>query len=273
LRAEGFTPRPPAASPTVSESERAPVERRDLVYSKLLRELLTLEGTHARGLLARGLSRTEVERAGYASTPTEGRGDEIARELSGRIDLEGVPGFYRDAGRWRMVSVARGFFVPYRDEGGRVQGLQVRPDDPRGAKYFWLSSREREGGTGPGSQIHFAAPHLIGDSRELVITEGGLKAHVCAFLSGQTVIGVPGVGNFGRDFAARLKSFAPHVRLAVVAYDRDLIEKREVYAALLKLCDQLQSRSFEVSVRTWPPPSKGYDDFLLSELEGAEVAA
>jgi hypothetical protein len=275
LRVDGFTPRPaPSPTPKVAEAERASIELLDPAYSKLIRDLLTLEETHARQLLARGLSRDEIGRAGYVSTPAPEKADSIARRLGDWIDVEGVPGFYRDGGAWRMVRTPRGILIPYRNEQGQIEGLQVRPDVPRGgAKYFWLSSRERERGAGPGSPVHFAHRHLIGRAREIVITEGGLKAHVCAHLSGQTVIGVPGVGNFGQDFAARLKRFAERVRSAVVAYDRDLIEKREVYAALLRLSGQLAAAGFDVTARTWPPPSKGYDDYLLSQIQSAEVQA
>lgn len=276
LRGADFTPKPaPPSPPKLIEVERASIEVRDPAYCKLLRDLLTLEECHTHQLLARGLSHDEIRRAGYVSTPAPEVSNSIARRLAEWIDVEGVPGFYREGGAWRMVKVGRGILIPYRNEQGQIEGLQVRPDDRRGgAKYFWLSSREREKGASPGSPVHFAHKHLIGQARELVITEGGLKAHVCAHLSGQTVIGVPGVGNFGQDFAARLKRFAPRVRSAVIAYDRDLVSKPEVYSALMRLSAQLQSEGFEVAVRVWPPPAKGYDDHLLFELqrEGARAA-
>jgi hypothetical protein len=63
------------------------------------------------------------------------------------------------------------------------------------------------------------------------------------------------------------------LRCVAVAYDKDLLEKKEVYGALMRLTAQLEQARFQVRVRTWPGSAKGFDDYLLSQLTGQEVQA
>ena len=58
-----------------------------------------------------------------------------------------------------------------------------------------------------------------------------------------------------------------------VAFDRDVLTKPHLAAALARLVAQLRAERFTVRVRTWPGESKGLDDNLLSNLVEEEVAA
>ena len=91
-----------------------------------------------------------------------------------------------------MVRCRPGYFVPYRDERGRIQALQVRLDSPLTgkAKYLWLSSAGRDGGASSGAPVHHAQHHLLADAEEVTVTEGALKADVIGFLTQAPVIGV-----------------------------------------------------------------------------------
>jgi hypothetical protein len=128
-------------------------------------------------------------------------------------------------------------------------------------------------GASSGAPLHFARVDLLTDAEEVIITEGALKADVAAFLSQSPVIAVAGVSNFGSNFAARIRATFPKLRRAILAYDRDFIENPPVYQALVRLSAQLERARFQVRMRTWPPPAKGYDDFLLSQIKRQEVAA
>ena len=119
------------------------------VLRTLVDEHLTLSSAHRDSLLARGLTREVIERNGYASAPTRARAAEIVRSLS-PLGLEGVPGFYLEGGTWRMAITSPGFYVPVRDEHGRVSGLQLRRDSGS-PKYLWLSSSGRGCGTSSGA--------------------------------------------------------------------------------------------------------------------------
>src|ERR1041384_2746276 len=249
---------------------RAPVVHRDGIYAPLLRKHLTLSDAHLAKLRVRGLSAAEIERRGYKSTPTRTQANEIAAALA-TCGLEGGPGFYRDGDRWRMVRCASCFFVPYRDEHGRIQAMQYRLDEPLGGKtkYLWLSSRD----CSSGAPVHHANHHLLPDAEEVTVTEGALKADVIAHFTQAPVVGIAGVSTFGADFATHLRTIAPRVRSVVVAYDMDLLTKREVQAALEALTAQLERARFRVRVRTWPAQWKGFDDYLLAQLQRREVTA
>jgi hypothetical protein len=247
--------------------ELAPVEHRDGVFCTLLRRELSLCPAHMGKLLARGFMLEEVERLGYASTPSPECGDKIAQTLS-IYGLEGVPGFFENGGRWRMVRRPPGFFIPYRDEHGRICGLQSRVDEPRGgakyrgAKYLWFSSQSAPSGT----PVHYARHHLLHDTDELLITEGALKADLSAFLLNRPVAAGAGVNCF-KGFAAELRETWPHGRTALLAFDADLFVNAHVRRALETLARDLERARFRVRVRTWPANmGKGLDDYLLTVL-------
>jgi hypothetical protein len=166
-----------------------------------------------------------------------------------------------------MSRAGTGFFIPYRNELGMIEGLQLRrfPDGGRD-KYLWLSSKEKPSGASSGSPLHFSRAQMLASTDEVVITEGALKADVAAYLSGAPVIAAAGVSNFGDRFVEHLRTSFPNLRRAVIAFDRDLLEKAQVSRALLHLSQQLEQARFMVRVRTWPPPAKGYDDYLLSQV-------
>lgn len=265
-------PLPPRARPAPRPGTTSPSagpDHVDRVLRVLIREHLALSPVHRESLLARGLTCDALERNGYASAPTHARAAEISRALS-RLGLEGVPGFYREGGAWRMAVTAPGFYIPVRDERGRVAGLQLRRDS--GApKYLWLSSANRPCGASSGAPPHFAG--VGADVEELLVTEGALKADVISCLSGAAVVGLAGVQAFGDDFSSRLRRSFPRLRRAVVAYDRDLVNNPHVFSALERLIDQLRGAFLQVRVRVWPSPHKGYDDFLLSLLHPQGGAA
>jgi DNA primase len=267
-RHASVTAAPP--KPARPRIERAPLEHRDGIYTTLLRGHLKLKDEHRAQLRRRGLSDAEIERNGYASAPDEVRGFGIADALSA-YGLEGVPGFYREFKRWRMAR-ASGLFVPYRDAHGQIQAMQYRPDMTRGGKYIWLSSPD----CSSGAPQHFARGHLLKDAREVLITEGGLKADVISFFTQAPVIGIAGVSTFQDDFGGVLRREAPRLRDVLLAYDRDIYDgkKPEVFNALERLDGVLTRSGFRVRVRTWPGEAKGFDDYLLSQsTRRAEVAA
>jgi hypothetical protein len=266
----------PAAAPHAGV-ERAGVERRHAVYTALL-HALTLSDEHLSALLHRGLSCVEIERLNFKSTLQRGTEAKITRELSQSFDLRGLPGFYQTAGKWRVAgtATASGFFIPYRDEQGNIEGLQIRRWPYTGSdKYIWLSSKDKLLGASSESPVHFARVDLLTGAEEVIITEGALKAGVIAYLSQSPVIAIAGVSNFRQDFATRIRASFPKLRQTIIAYDRDYIEKPQVYQALMRLTAQLERAHFVVRIRTWPTTDKGYDNYLLSQLahQGREATA
>jgi hypothetical protein len=277
-RARNGTPPRPQTSPPAQETPRADVDKLDGVYSQLLKSL-PLAPQHRHDLRRRGLSDGHIARIGFASTPSQAVAAHVVEQLA-PLGLDGVPGFYRERGSWRMVGMFKGYFVPYRDAEQRICGLQYRLEQPiDDAKYIWLSSatdregKARDGGSSSGSPVHFARPDLLAGASEVIITEGGLKAEIIAALIEQPVIAAAGVTTFGEGFAARLRRSFPQLQRVVIAFDADLWIKPQVFAALERLAAQLERARFFVRIRTWPQQFKGFDDYLLAQVRGEEVAA
>jgi Domain of unknown function (DUF3854) len=229
-----------------------------------------LSHQHREKLRRRGLSDLAIERNGYCSTPAPEHAEQIARAFDWPR-LAGVPGFYRAGVCARMVRCASGFFVPYRDEHGRIQAMQYRLDEPLNGKtkYLWLSSRQ----CSSGAPAHHAYHHLLADVEEVTVTEGALKADVIAHFTQAPVVGIAGVSTFGADFATHLRMVAPALRTVIVAFDMDMLQNCAVRAALETLTRQLQRAGLRVRVRTWPVQWKGFDDYLLAQFQRQEAHA
>ncbi len=264
-------PQPYRTAPTIEETLRAEDDRVVAVYADLLRLHLVLSEEHRQQLRARGLDDISIEVNGYVSTPPPLFAANVARALARNHDLRGVPGFYRDRDAWRMVEARAGFFIPVRGADSRICGMQIRRDE--GApKYVWFSSRDRNGGASSGSPVHFAKPHLLKDAREVMVTEGALKADIAAHIMNAPVIAAAGVSNFGADFAASLKEQFPKLTTIYTAFDMDFENNEHVRRAMFRLVSQLERARFTVRVRAWSEKWKGIDDYLLA-VSRMEVAA
>jgi DNA primase len=237
------------------------IGQRHPVYSALL-DMLPLSGKHADHLLLeRGLSDFAIARNGYATWPTdEDRRRRICRELSARFNLEGIPGFYRQDGEWRMVGrLWAGFLIPSRDARGLITALSIRLDNPADGKYLWFSSR---GALSP--QPHFVRPWRVNTDREAILTEGVLKSDIIADLLDCTVIGLPGTAAFSDDLGEQIRAELPNVERIAIAYDADFQTKPQVLQQLTRLREVLLNSRFQIDRLTWPPEEgKGFDDYLL----------
>jgi DNA primase len=251
----------------------------NLVYGSLLAPL-GLSDERRDGLFARGLHRRQMYSAGYRDTPSKEEAQALVDDLV-PLGLEGVPGFHRRGGRWRIAGTYPGFFVPYMDVRGRVLGLSYRLDvplvDEKGkvtAKYLWLSSdpearyddggQKFPGGTRIRVPLHFARPELIPASPDILLTEGSLKSQIAAELLGLPFIGAGGVDQWGEGFAEQFKRMFPGKR-AVVCYDSDWRSNEHVRRALEKLMADLRDAGVRYVVRSWPQhEAKGIDDLALA---------
>lgn len=165
------------------------IEETDRVYSTAL-DLLAVPGGDEEGdLLRRGLSAGDILQAGYRSIPRT-RSDrrvfmETMKDLVGELVLRRCPGFTDKNGRlsfWYADWIGPGYVVSYRDERGRINGLQLKVV---GGKYLNAS------GATPKLMYHVAGDPVL--RRDLYVTEGGLKAEVAARKGLLWVMGVPGL--------------------------------------------------------------------------------
>lgn len=264
------TPRYP--SPAQPESPRADAEHVSNVYSLLLEQLSLREG-HRVKLTLRGFTDAEVDRLGYVSAPNHAEADAVAERLS-NYDLRGVPGFYRQAGRFKLRDLGSGIYIAARDAQRRIRGIQIRRDE--GApRYIWLSTPPDnfEGGASSGAPVHFCRPERIRATGEAILTEGALKGAVISYFLNRGVVSVAGVSTFTEDFGQQLKADFPELRHVRIAYDNDWQQKREVRKALFRLQGTLRRAGLRWSVRKFPDAYKGYDDYLAATVLREEVVA
>jgi hypothetical protein len=263
----------PFVKPSRPRPAAASASHRHKVYSALL-EARPLSEHRYNNLLGRGLTPTLIEANGYKDTPSREESDALAQSLA-HLGLEGVPGFFFMRGAWRLRwCEPAGFFVPYRDFDGRIQGMMWRYDkEVDKKKYRWLSSNPEDTndagnikfpkGASSRAPLHFARPELIASSSDIWLTEGALKADVASFLLNVPFIASGGVSQWGSDFAERFKDRFPKHR-AVIAFDRDFQSNKDVRRALDSLVSQFVAAHVPYVVRTWSRPEKGIDDLALA---------
>lgn len=245
------------------------VESRNETYSALLGEL-TLSKEHYNSLVLRGLRKEDIEKNGYKTVPVLGvkKIPKLLRQQG--LELAGVPGFFKKDNQWAMLEMGRGFYVPVRDlDGvikdldtglGQIQGLQVRMDKPtRNNKYMWLSTRDYVSGCGAETWCHFKGY----PEKEIILTEGPLKADIIYRFLNKPVIAVPGVNALKHldDIFETLKKLG--VKKINTAFDMDFKTNPHVQKGYEKLLNKISSYGFKYEMLFWDEEYKGYDDYLL----------
>jgi hypothetical protein len=256
-----YIPRPAHIAPPL-----APIDRRHAVYSALL-DRLPLYNIHADQLAnRRRLSDTTIAAEAFASVPAKSFAVPLVEKLAGEFDLTYVPGFFRGGDRWHLRFVGMsGFYIPIRDHRGRIAALEIRRDTDDPKRRFLLLSSRGDGfplGASSGAPPHFARPNLVRDA--IAITEGALKADVCAELINQPVCGLVAVGTFGDRFGWQLRTWFPTLCRAAIAYDME--ENKNTDRQKERLRKALNAAGLDVSDFKWPKEmGKGFDDYLISQ--------
>lgn len=260
----GRQPRKKIVINEIPSSPLADIESRHEVYQTFLSKL-SLASDHRQNLIDRGLSDETIDRLGYKTTPVIGLNTLANQLMVERLNLEGVPGFYKtDSDDWSFIYENRGILIPVRDEHGAIQGLQVRRDNVKRRKFRWVSSVGKNDGC-----VAEAWVHLSGTPRSVVLlTEGPMKADVIHHLTGQTVVAVPGVNSL-----THLKYLLIYLRehgttKLMTAFDMDFLCNPNVQNGYNKLVDMLSSMGFQFGTYLWDPYYKGLDDYVWECLLG-----
>jgi Domain of unknown function (DUF3854) len=244
----------------------APIERRHAVYSALL-DNLPLYSIHADQLVnRRRLSDTTIAAEAFASVPAKSFAKPLVEKLAGEFDLSYVPGFFKGGGRWHLRFVGMpGFYIPIRDHKGRIAALEIRRDTEESKRRFLLLSSAGDGfplGASSGAPAHFARPHR---RHTVVITEGALKADVCAELLDVCVVGFVAVGTFGHRVGWELREALPGLGQIYIGYDADWRINEKVRYHLRRLTEALAKAGLSAKLLEWPPErGKGLDDYLMN---------
>ena len=238
----------------------ANIETRTSTYNALI-DLLVLNKSHEEDLRKRGLNTTYIKEKKYVSVPQTGH-QEIATVLLDKgLLLDGVPGFYKKRGEWTFSKTGSGIMIPQRDILGRIQGFQMRMDNPRNGKYINLTSNNFPSGTPSKTFVHFS-PNFQNSIEEIILTEGVLKADVISFLSGMSVLSVPGVNStkFLPEALYILKNKG--LKKINIAFDMDMYDNANVYRAFCKIKNLLRDADIPFCTLDWDKKYKGLDDFL-----------
>jgi hypothetical protein len=246
----------------------ADTDRRDAVYRYMLGDCLLLTPEHGDALLERGLGDTMIASRLYVSAPTPKRASDVCDELASRFSLENVPGFFREGGRWRLNIHEYnhpGILIPVCDVCGRIAAIQIRRDTEADPRYVWLSSSRKPHGVTSGAPVHFAQPDLVKRTGRAIITEGSLKADVCAEMLGCCFAGIAGVDVFPSNFGASLRADLPDLREVIIGYDADWRRNDAVRKALMRLCAAARAADLRVRMWDWDRGNgKGLDDYLVA---------
>jgi len=208
--------RPATALPRPRDTQNLdaslPVEDRDRIYQAAIKAL-SLRATAADELHRRGLGAGDIERFGFRSLTRLGRehadfmaamverfSADLLGACPGFVDKNGVPTF------WAARGARDGYVVPFRDEAGRITGLQGKI---LGAKYL----------TATGARYEDMCCVAGARTETLFVIEGGLKAMVASVLGPAWCFGVPGQA-LQETHIATIRRLAPE-RVAV-ALDREI---------------------------------------------------
>lgn len=163
--------------------------------------------------------------------------------------------------------------IPIRDAAGEVVNYQIRPDTPRIAESGKPLKYESPAGIRPTLDVPLRCREgLRSVHTPLWITEGARKADSAAS-AGLCCVSLPGVWSWARRLNGDARQVLPDLqrlrledRKVVIAFDSDVMAKRQVHAALEALSQYLHSQGALVYFAYLPEPEPGVkcglDDFL-----------
>lgn len=245
------------------DADVAPIEIRNEAYNLLLKSL-GLSKEHYNDLIRRGLRKQDIINNGYRSFPIKDF-DKIASNIRLKgIELKGIPGFYKENGNWSLRKYYDSYMIPVRNLFKEIQGIQVRFMNPTKSsnKYNWLSTNEMQDGAGVKTWCHFCGY----PEKNIILTEGPLKADVIYRFLNVPVLAVPGVNalNEMHDTLKYLKTVGVHK--IYTAFDMDFLQNPHVQSGYNRLLEILTKEyGFEVEMLLWDEKFKGLDDYLLSQ--------
>lgn len=269
-----------------TKSPTASPEVRDVVYTAML-SMCTLRQEHKKDLLKRGLTEAAIKANNYKSTMQTKNRERITEKILEQckgVSVEGVPGFYLgENGKWTFKYQTPGYFIPFRDMEGKISGLQIRVDDKvrremekKGediGKYIWYTSTKLRQGETKGARGDAAVHHTLRHpTKQVLITEGGLKADVATHLlrGSQMVLGVAGVSSVRRLPEAVTECINGGTTTFIIAMDMDMYTEEHVYKSTRKIVEIVRAiikekkSDAKIMMLQWEK-EKGIDDFLLTQ--------
>ena len=234
------------------------IDTRHETYAALLGKL-SLASDHRENLLSRGFTEDKIRERGYKTLPVVGF-TVLAKQLQSEgYYLSGVPGFYHTKeGSWTFAHEQRGILIPARDENGKIQGLQIRLDKVKKGKFRWISSIGKQDGCKAETWTH-----LVGEPTPTVLlTEGPMKADLINFITGLTVVAVPGVNSLKHLKETLQYLQSQGMTKVMTCFDMDYLKNPHVKDGYFNLAAMLAELEIEYGTYLWDPNFKGLDDYV-----------
>ncbi|WP_145949607.1 CHC2 zinc finger domain-containing protein [Paenibacillus sp. Y412MC10] len=293
----------PREQPKVIEVPAASADICDRTYRRFL-DLCPVYDEHLAEWLGpkRQYTKEQIGVIGFRSIP---RDFAMAKKIVDTLIAEGyqierVPGFTQFVKRggnpqneadwyWLIAGMGK-YYIPVRDDLGRIIRLRLRTNFEDKKKYVWFSSAPmnegnviRRGGAASGAPVNVVVPTNqmaiwepgteitdICTVKKVLIIEGEHKSYITANRLNMVVMGLPGVGNF-REVVPLLKKWG--VEEAAIAYDIDAFydkskptgKNENVFKQLVRFGKELISEEgIQTNLWAWnPSDAKGLDDLLL----------
>jgi hypothetical protein len=245
--------------------DAASLSTRTKTYKGLI-DILTLTDDHRKELKRRGLSDDAIESGQYRSYPLINLAAIASALLAKGLVLDGVPGFYKENGKWTFIKKPSGILIPVRTGLDDVQGFQLRKDtlqSDEDVRYLTLSTKFKPSGACARAYTHFRKGSSA-NLKEIILTEGPLKADIISYFTGMSVIGIPGVNSiyFLQEYLEQLKKLG--LEKVYIAFDMDLYTNKYVGIALENIKSVLSTNRIRYSTLEWDHTYKGLDDYLLA---------
>ncbi|HHV35907.1 MAG TPA: DUF3854 domain-containing protein, partial [Syntrophomonadaceae bacterium] len=160
-----------------------------------------------------------------------------------------------------------GYLIPFRDEKGLIQALQIRTDrgDP---KYLFFGFRDS--GIDNSTPVHVVNPDVARRTKSAWVTEGPLKADVASLFFDACFVASPGVSSW-RSLMPVLKNL--NLDGIVQAFDRDQDENSAVKKCVEKFQEALLGK-IRIDRAVWPVEyGNGVDDAIVKICKTLEVEA
>lgn len=238
-------------------------------------------------LKKRGLVEEQISRMKFFSCPLynqkvwyEGYSCKIRTAISLELykrfgdELLKVPGFKKvqsPKGDYITFKLVDGYFIPYTNFCGEIQGLQYRLTvskyDKKGKpmRYFWYSSEEASSG----SPICFYSPATVRRQDIILVTEGAIKGMIASEYLNYKSCSEAGVGNYNNLLASiqDLESITGVKYKIILALDADKYDNPDVLDAERKTISALKQAGNPIAISYWDTKFKGIDDALINGVK------
>jgi putative DNA primase/helicase len=234
------------------------------VYNDLLKMVPVVKDHQKQMLLERGFEAKDIVKYGSLS----GLNDQIISKLHEKYGykLKKVPGIhlhYSEDGCLigYKFPVGDGTLIPGVDEAGKIKYLKIRKDRAAEgqSRYIYFSMSKIEGSPKVEQSIHVAGK--LAKNAKVILTEGELKADLIYKKLDVTTLSCPGVGSV-KLFSPLLEKYNPCE--IILAFDRDMEDKKQVAAPVIRLFASLVAGGCKVTLAIWNNQFKGLDDALVA---------